>query len=619
MPAEKQHKSDNSASVPIFAGRGPGHGPRHAAMAAGPKPKVKDARKTILRFGAYLRPFLPRLTAVFILVIIASAQSMLGPYLISRAIDGPILSGDFPGLLRISLIMLGLYVITAAANGLMQIIMIGVSQPALRNLRRDLFRHIQSLDLAFFDSRPRGEIISRMTNDVENISNVLSQSITQFFTSILSLTGVLIMMFLMNVPLAFITLATIPLSFLITGFIGRYSRENFRKRQRHLGEINAHIEETVTAQRIIKLYGKEADMEETLAISNRQLKGASIRAQVLGGLMGPLMNMTNNLRYLIVAAAGGILGIREILTIGVIAAFLNYTRQFGRPLNQLAQLYNSILSALAGAERIFEVLDEKARVVDDPAPLTIGKTRGHVVFDQVNFSYIPDTPVLKDITLEAQPGQTVALVGPTGAGKTTIINLLSRFYDIDSGTILLDGKDIRRLKRSELRGSLGLVLQDTFLFSASVRENIRYGRPDATDEEVRRAAETACADHFIHHLPEGYETRLSEDASNLSQGQRQLLAIARAVLLDPSILILDEATSSVDTRTEKLIQEGMTRLRQGRTSFVIAHRLSTIRDADLIAVIEDGRIEEQGTHQSLLTAEGVYAQFHRSRFETSLN
>ncbi|ADK82566.1 ABC transporter ATP-binding protein [Sediminispirochaeta smaragdinae] len=602
--------------VTALPGRGVGHG--SAGMFKTEKAEVKNSRKTIRRFWDYMKAYKIRLLFVVFLVLVASLQQMLTPWLISIAIDRYILPGDLSGLLRIVLIMGGLIAIVAAAGWLQQYMMIRISQDTLGTLRRQLFSHLQRLDLKYYDSHTHGELMSRFTNDIENISNAMSQVVTQFLSSVIAILGVLVMMFILNPPLAFVTLATVPLIFVVTKVIGKRTRESFKQQQRLLGTINGHIEESITGTTIIRLFRREAAEEKTLDSMNRELKHASTKAQVLAGLMGPLMNLTNNIRYAVVAAAGGVFGIMGIASVGTIAAFLNYTRQFGRPISQIAQLYNSILSALAGAERVFEVLDQRPEIFSPDNGAAPSALRGEVTFRHVNFCYVQGKPILKDINLHAAPGSNIALVGPTGAGKTTIINLLTRFYDIGSGEILIDGKAIGEYDLTALRRNLGLVLQDTFLFRGTVMDNIRYGNMEADDDAVYAAARSSRAHHFIRHLPEAYQTMLSEEGGNLSQGQRQLISIARALLANPSILILDEATSSVDSRTEFLIQEGMSELMKGRTSFVIAHRLSTIRGADMILVLKEGTIVERGNHQELLKQNGFYAGLHATHFETEL-
>jgi ATP-binding cassette subfamily B protein len=577
--------------------------------------RAKNQRGTLIRLWVYLSRQRWNLIGIVLLVAAFSGLDLLGPYLMGRAIDEFIAQNDLAGLARLVLAMIGVYLLASAFAYGQAYLMASVAQRTVRDIRSDLFNHLQTLPLRYFDRHPHGELMSRLSNDVENISLVLNESITQMISSVLSLIGVTIAMFLINVRLAVVSLITLPVMAVITQYVAKHTLRGFRAQQQQLGILNGHIEETVAGQRVIKAYGREQTVIDKFDQTNADLRKASTRAQIFAGLLGPLSNLVNNLGFAIVAGAGGWMAVRGLATVGTIASFVSYARQFTRPLNQIANLYNTIQSALAGAERVFEVMDEGTELVDDPNALRLDGIQGKVRFNEVCFGYEKDVPVLKNVSLHAKRGDTIALVGPTGAGKTTIVNLLTRFYDIDSGSITLDDHDIRKIRKDDLRRALGIVLQDTFLFAGSVMENIRYGRLDASDQEVIAAAKLANADQFIHRLPQGYQTHLSERGSNLSLGQRQLLAIARAILADPSILILDEATSSVDTRTEKNIQEAMLRLMEGRTSFVIAHRLSTIREADAILVINQGEIIERGTHQALLSNKGFYHNLYVSQFK----
>jgi ATP-binding cassette subfamily B protein len=580
-----------------------------------PQARAKDTRGTVLRIWEYLRRQKWTLVGTAVLVAVTSGFGLLGPYLMGVAIDEYMLKGDLPGLARTALLMIAVYVVTALTTWLQTYVMSAASQRAVRDMRDDLFAKLQTLSLRFFDQRTHGDLMSRLANDVENISNVLTLSVTQLISSVLSLVGVAAMMFLINARLAVVSLVTIPLMMFLSQWIAKRTRKGFREQQEMLGRLNGIIEETVTGQRVVKAYVREQAVIQEFSVANRKLQRASTRARIFAGTIGPLANFVNNISFAVVAGAGGWMAVQGLATVGTIASFVNYARQFARPLNQMANLYNSIQSAIAGAERVFEILDEIPELADALDAQPLEEIRGDVTFDDVCFGYERNVPVLKHVGLHAEPGQTIALVGPTGAGKTTIVNLLTRFYDIGSGSIRIDGMDIRQVRKDDLRRQLGIVLQDTFLFSDTVMENIRYGQLDATDEEVIAAARLANADTFIHRLPQGYDTPLSERGSNLSQGQRQLLAIARAILADPGILILDEATSSVDTRTEKSIQEAMLRLMEGRTSFVIAHRLSTIREADNILVINDGEIIERGSHDELLVQRGFYHNLYMSQFK----
>ena len=603
MPANKPAPAEAPPNMPGLFGRGPG-GPGMAFTKKIERPK--DRRGTLRRLWGYLQRQRAALIATALMVAATAGLNLLGPFLLGRAIDRYIVPHDLRGLVHVVIVMLAVYAANSLLTWLQSYIMAYAAQRTVSDIRNDLFAKLQSLPLQFFDRRPHGEVMSRLTNDVENINSVLSDSVTQIVSGILSTAGVSIAMFCLNARLAAASILTVTvLTVVLNKWVATQTREGFRRQQATLGKLNGFIEETVTGQRVVKAYGREPAVISEFDASNLALRRAATRAQIFAGFVGPVMNFVNNLGLAIVAGLGGIMAVRGQATVGTIASFINYTRQFGRPLNDVANLYNSIQSAMAGAERVFEVIDEKAEA-DAPDAKPIAQIKGDVVFDDVSFSYVENTPVLKHVNLRARPGQTVALIGPTGAGKTTIVNLLTRFYEIDNGRISIDGQDIREIRKDDLRRQLGIVLQDTFLFSGTVKDNIRYGRLEATDEEVSAAARLANADTFIQRLPQGYDTPLSERGGNLSQGQRQLLAIARAILADPRILILDEATSSVDTRTEKHIQEAMLRLMEGRTSFVIAHRLSTIRDADQILVINHGEIVERGSHDELLAQHGFY-------------
>jgi ATP-binding cassette subfamily B protein len=593
----------------------PGPGGRHRSATI---EKAKDVRSTLRRLLATLRPFRWALTAVSILVVVSTLLNLLAPYLMGVAIDTFIGAGDLAGLPRIVLAIAGAYSGAWLATAAQSVIMAKVSQEALLGLRGKLFEHLQTLSLSYFDRHPHGELMSRLTNDMDAISRVLAQRVTELFGGVLTLGGILVMMFALNFWLALGSMLVFPFMMWLVGYVGRRTRHGFREYQMRIGQLNGKLEEMYSGQRIIMAFGQQASTLADFDQANETVRRVGIQAQTYAMLIPPLMGILSNANIAVLAGLGGWMTLRGWATVGTIAAFYTYSRRFAAPLRQLANLYNQVQSALAGAERIFEVIDQQPELTDAPDAEALSDIAGEVVFDEVEFGYVPEVAVLKSVSLKAEPGQMIALVGPTGAGKTTMINLLTRFYDIDGGAIRVDGQDVRHVQKASLRRQLGIVLQDTFLFTDSVRENIRYGRLDATDEEVVAAARLANADHFIRRLPLGYDTMLSERGSNLSQGQRQLLAIARAVLADPAILILDEATSSVDTRTETTIQEALLRLMQGRTSFVIAHRLSTIREADRILVINEGRIIERGRHEELLAQRGFYHSLYVSQFKGQL-
>jgi ATP-binding cassette subfamily B multidrug efflux pump len=577
--------------------------------------KAQDPRSALVRLLPYLQPFKNALVAVFSFVLIYTLLGLLGPYLMGVAIDQFIAGKDPAGLARVALLMLVVYVLSNLLQAIANWMMAGISQRALKRIRRDLFEQLQKLSMAFFDRSPAGELMSRLTNDIDAINQAVSQNVTALVASVLSMIGILVAMFVLNAWLALVTLLVVPIMLWFTEFVANYTRKGFRRLQKSLGELNGVMEESISGQRVVKAFRRNESVIETFQRRNREVYQAGVYANTYALLLMPLTNVLGNFFVIVLAGFGGWLALRDLVSVGMIATFIGYGQNFVQPMRQLANMYNAVQAALAGAERVFEIIDTEPEVQDDPDAYTLDVVQGDVRFEHVSFGYLQDVPVIKDMNLEAPAGKAVALVGPTGAGKTTLVNLLMRFYEMGSGSITVDGRDIRHIRKADLRRQLGLVLQDTFLFSGTVMDNIRYGRLEATDEEVMQAARMAEADPFIRQLPNGYQTDLSERGSNLSQGQRQLLSIARAILADPGILILDEATSSVDTRTEARIQNALLRLMEGRTSFVIAHRLSTIRDADQLVVINEGEIVERGTHQSLLDRRGFYHHLYLSQFK----
>lgn len=611
---------NNTNSRPPVRPRAFGGGPggHHMAGFMGSKPEIKDSKGTLKKLWEYLSRQKAQLILVFVLVLISTILSLVGPFLIGLAVDAMVGGKglvDFGKIISIVISMIFIYLVSSLMAWFQTYFMIGAAQDTVWEIRTNLFKKVQTLSLRFFDSRSHGELMSRLTNDVENINTTLTQSVTQVFSSLITVIGALGMMLFLSPLLTILSLVVIPVGFAVTAKIAKHTRKYFTAQQKEIGDINGYIEEIISGQKVVKAFCREEKVMAEFSNNNARLKKVGIRAQIFSGIIPPIMNAINNISFAVVAGAGGWMAVKGMVTIGVIASFLNYSRQFARPINEIANQFNMLQSALAGAERVFEIMDELPEFANEKDAPELKNVSGSVEFKDVCFGYNKETPVLKNINITAQPGQTIALVGPTGAGKTTIVNLLTRFYDIDKGEISIDGKDIRNLDKDSLRKSLGIVLQDTYLFSDTVRENIRYGRLDATDQEIAAAARLANAEHFILRLHDGYDTVLTEDGGNLSQGQRQLLAIARAVLANPSILILDEATSSVDTRTEMHIQKAMLSLMNGRTSFVIAHRLSTIRQADQILVINDGKIIERGTHKDLLQAKGFYYDLYMSQFK----
>lgn len=577
----------------------------------GPVVKPKNQKETLLRIWSYLRVQKVELISVVIFVIISTLLSLVGPFLIGKTIDDYIVKLDVPGAIRMALILAGVYIASSVLTWLQTFVMIRVSQKTIRRLRQHLFEQYQSLPLAFYDKKQQGDLMSRMTNDIENLNAALSQSVIQIVSSLLTIVGTAFALFYLDWRLALVTLIIIPLIVYATKQIIKRSSVNYKARQRDLGNLNGYIEETISNADIITLFGQEKSTLAEFNEANERLRGSAMRADIISGFMGPINNFMNNLGLSLVIGAGAIMAVTSGLTIGVIASFVTYTRQFFRPINQLSNLLNTFQSAIAGSERVFEVLDEAKEVADIENAKAKEQYSGDVKFENVQFAYETGKPVLHGINFEAKAGETVAIVGPTGSGKTTIIQLLTRFYDATGGRILLDGEPIEHYKMTNVRDHVGVVLQDTYLFSGTVRENIRFGKLHATDDEVEQAAKIAYAHNFIKYLPEQYDTVLTSGGLNLSQGQRQLIAIARAILEDPDILILDEATSSVDTMTEVHIQKGLNNLMEGRTSFVIAHRLKTIENADQILVIKDGQILEQGNHDSLMKEQGFYATLQR--------
>lgn len=587
------------------------------------KQKPKNIKATAKRLFSYLEQEKHKIAAAFVCVLVSSASTLCGSYLLRPIINGLIDSTKTPQQ-KITSLMVGLalmaavYVLGVGATYLQGRIMISVSQGTLKRIREHLFRKVQKLPVRYFDTNPTGDIMSCFTNDVDIIGEMLNSTLVQIFSGTITLIGTLALMLYTNWVLAVVTIVVSPIIAKIGTAIAGKSRKYFMKQQTDLGKVNGYIEETVTGQKVVKVFNYEENIVNEFSELNQTLRNSQVKAQFISGIMGPCMNAMSQVNYTLTACVGSIIAFASrwgggvpcsALDIGGLTVFVNYSRQFSRPINELAQQVTNIMSALAGAERVFNVMDE-AEEIDDGKKLVLDKVHGDVLVEGVTFGYNPDKTILKDVSVFAHPGQKIALVGSTGAGKTTITNLITRFYNIDEGKITIDGVDIKDISLECLRENIAMVLQDTHLFTGTILENIRYGRLSATDEEVRQAAKTSCADMFIKNMPEGYDTMLKGDGSNLSQGQRQLLNIARAALSKAPILVLDEATSSVDTRTEKHINEGMDALMEDRTTFVIAHRLSTIRNADAIMVLENGEIIERGTHEELLEKKGRYFELY---------
>ncbi|PLR95388.1 ABC transporter ATP-binding protein [Bacillus sp. T33-2] len=569
---------------------------------------------TLKKLWNYLSTYRLLLSFVCFMIVASSVLGLLGPYFIGKAVDR-IASGDGSRIFLLLLAAGAAYLLYSLALWLQNFWMIGIAQNTVYTLRTQLFSHLHKLQIDFFNKRQYGELMSRVINDIENVSTTLNSSVIQIVSSVLTLIGTVAVMLWLSPLLTLITFIIIPLMFAGMKWITDRTGKLYKEQQKNLGELNGFIEETISGHRIVKAFSQENKVESVFLEKNEKLKQSGYWAQTYAGFIPKLMNVLNNLSFTIIAAAGGILALKGSISIGTIVIFAEYSRQFTRPLNDLSNQFNTLLSAVAGAERVFDLLDEEEEAADEHDAVELPVLKGEVEFHNVSFSYEKDADTVTGLSFRARPGESVALVGPTGAGKSTIINLLSRFYEPDSGNILIDGNESTRIKRKSLRSHMAFVLQDSFLFEGTIRENIRYGRLDATDEEVEKAAAQANAHAFITKLPEGYDTVLKQDGSGISQGEKQLLSIARAILANPSILILDEATSSIDTITELKIQDALKRLMDGRTSFIIAHRLNTIQNADQILVVENGRIIEQGTHPSLLKNEGFYYGLHKSQFE----
>lgn len=577
--------------------------------------KPIEAKKTFFRIMTYLAKDKKLLIVIGSLIIISIGCNLVGSYMIRPIINNYIIPGNYEGLLHILIILGAIYLIGVAAVYIQYRLLNRIGQRAVTRMRTDLFKKMEKLPIKYFDTHQHGDIMSRYTNDIDQVSNALTDGLSDMLTSSLMLIGIFTLMIYISPILTLATLITIPLMFLSAKTIVTRSKKYFKAQQDTLGDTNGYIEEMISGQKVIKVFGYEKKVEQDFEQLNQKLNEKSKKAQFYSGMMMPVMQNLNTLNFVVVTIVGGLLAIFRGFDVGGLAAFLQYSRQFGRPINELAGLYNSIQAAMAGAERIFQVIDEAPEQKDAPDAMTLNEVKGDLEMKDVYFGYKQDKLILKGVSLHATPGTKIALVGETGAGKTTILNMLPRFFDIKSGEITIDGISTHNIKRESLRQSMAIVLQDTHLFTGTVCENIRFGRPEATDEEVIQAAKLTAAHSFIKRLPKGYHTMLENDGANLSQGQRQLLNIARAAIADPPILLLDEATSNIDTRSELLIQKGLDKLMEGRTSIIIAHRLSTVRNADRILVLDDGQIIEQGTHTELLNLKGKYYSLYQEQFE----
>ena len=612
--AEELLKKYQSLGKVPQGGRGPGGGPG-GGKNRGVGGKPKDTQGSILRLLRYLNPYKFHVLIAFLCVLISTGATLAGSYMLRPIINGLVDNADLWSLALSLGYMAAIYLAGVIASYAQQRLMIWVSQSVLKNIRDDLFRKLQNLPVRYYDTHSNGELMSRFMNDVDVIGEMTNNSVIQLFSGSITLIGTLILMMSMNLWLTLITIVFVPLVARVGGLIASRSRRFYRAQQAALGAVNGYVEESITGQKVVKVFCHEDVCEEEFGLLNKDLRDKQIKAQFFGGLMGPVLGNMSQITYAITACIGGILCLTQGFDVGGFSVFVNYSRQFSRPINEISMQVNTIFSALAGAERVFAVMDEEPEAADAPDALEVPELKGHVQMQHVYFGYDPDVQILKDISLYAKPGQKIAFVGSTGAGKTTITNLLSRFYDIQEGSILVDGHDLYDYKRKFIRSHIAMVLQDTHLFTGTVMENIRYGRLDATDEEIIEAAKSVSAHHFIVRLSDGYQTMIEGDGANLSQGQRQLLNIARAAISKAPILVLDEATSSVDTRTEKQIERGMDALMATRTTFVIAHRLSTVRNANAIMVLEHGVIIERGTHEELLAQKGRYYELYTGKAE----
>jgi ATP-binding cassette subfamily B protein len=636
----------------VSGGGGPGRGPFGGGMVGQKSMSFGPSAKRLIR---RLRPDRAKVIGVVGLAVVSVGLAVLGPKILGKATNlifaglfgKQLPSGitkeqavaaardqgngrvadmlqamhlvpgqgvDFGAVGGVLLLVLAIYVASSLFSWLQGYLLNDVVQNTVFRMRSDVEDKINALPLRYFDKQPRGELLSRVTNDIDNISQTLQQTMSQLLSSLLTVVGVITMMFVISPTLALIALVTVPVTMFVTSMIMKRSQGMFVAQWRRTGKLNAHIEEAFTGHALTKVFGRQREVEAVFDAENEELFKASFGAQFVSGLIMPTMMFIGNLNYVVIAVLGGLRVASGSMSLGDVQAFIQYSRQFTQPLTQVASMANLLQSGVASAERVFELLDAEEEPLEEASPLSRTLQKGEVVFEDVAFRYDEDKPLIEDLSLVAHPGQTIAIVGPTGAGKTTLVNLVMRFYDVDAGRITLDGVDISHMRRGDLRGQIGMVLQDTWLFEGSIRDNIAYGRPDASEAEILEAAQATFVDRFVHTLPDGYDTVIDEEGSNISAGERQLITIARAFLSDPALLILDEATSSVDTRTELLLQHAMAALRTDRTSFVIAHRLSTIRDADLILVMEDGRIVEQGDHEELLTRDGAYAALYNSQF-----